>query len=705
MAERFTWIPIYGETARRLLDWEGRQAELIAFLEQLRKDGLKVTPLSDQDDQGARFLLTEIDPFTFFGVFNRGIRSEQRLNILAAIKRFLTLESALPTDFQGIPLLNNQRSWFFPYQNERTERDIQRLWRVFRLALGADPLHDPDFLKAFDEALEVKGTNFNLTIGLFWIRPHTFLNLDQNNRRLLKIKLPSAGLGAKFYVDVVESVLSTGKSLPEISHQAWTEASQSPQKSELKPEAQEPQLPSENNFWLVGAYWSDHDPPDLTQRFLDEGIWKNGYKDRYLDEVRSMRVGDRIAIKAASTQRHNLPFESHGKTVSRMVIKAIGTVVKNRGDGRTVEVEWDPSFTAKDWYFYTNQTTLWRLRRDDPYAQKLIDFAFGSANQDYDWFCKQWWGSADGEQTLPPEAKELGLTEPYSLADILSSGVFMSEGDLQQALDRLRSKMNLILQGAPGVGKNFIARKLAYALMQAKDDQRIEMVQFHQSYSYEDFIRGYRPRMDKGGGFELQDGIFYEFCKRAQDDLDRPYVFIIDEINRGNLSQIFGELLMLIEADKRDPQNALPLVYRKDGEARFHIPKNVYLIGLMNVADRSLAMVDYALRRRFAFFELSPQYGSDKFRMWLQERNMSDALVDLIIDRMTLLNKEVAEDSLLGPNYQLGHSFFCPKGDNFAGLDRAWFEGIIKTEVGPLLREYWFDNSKKAEEVFTRLLA
>jgi 5-methylcytosine-specific restriction protein B len=703
MPERFTWIPIYGEIAKKLLDWEGRQAELITFLEQLRKDGLKVTPMNDQDDQGARFLLTEIDPFTFFGAFNRGIKNEQRLNILTAVKRLLSVDSALPTDFDGIPLVNNQRSWFFSYQNERKTTDIPRLWRVFRQALSSDPLHDSNFLQAFDEALDVRGTNFNLTIGLFWIRPHSFLNLDQNNRHLLEIKMPSEGLSAKFYVGVVESVLATGRSLPELSYQAWTETSRS--LPEQKAEPQEPTLPGENNFWMVGAFWSDHDPPDLTQRFLDEGVWKNGYKDRYLDEVRSMRVGDKIAIKAASTQRHNLPFESHGKTVSRMTIKAIGTIVKNRGDGRTVEVEWDPSFTAKDWYFYTNQTTLWRLRRDQLYAHKLIDFAFGNAKQDYDWFCKQWWGSEDGEQVLPAEAKELDLAEPYNLADMLSSGVFMSEEDLQQLLDRLRSKMNLILQGAPGVGKTFIARKLAYALMQAKDDARIEMVQFHQSYSYEDFIRGYRPRMDKAGAFELQDGVFYEFCLRAGKDLDRPHVFIIDEINRGNLSQIFGELLMLIEADKRDSQNAVPLVYRKDGEARFYIPKNVYLIGLMNVADRSLAMVDYALRRRFAFFGLSPQYGSDRFRRWLQERNMSEALIGLIVDRMTLLNKEVSEDTLLGPNYQVGHSFFCPKGDNFAGLDRKWYEGIVKTEIGPLLQEYWFDNPKKAEEVRTRLLA
>jgi 5-methylcytosine-specific restriction protein B len=703
MPAKFTWIPIYEETASELVDWENRQTELISFLEQLRADGLKITPLTDQDEEGARFLLKVIDPFSFFGVFNRGIKNEQRLNILAAVKKLFGLKSELPTDFAGIPVLNNQRSWFFAYQNERKENDIPRLWRAFRLALGTDPLHNADFLRSFDEALEVKGTNFNLTIGLFWIRPNTFLNLDQNNRRFLKVKLPSAGLSAKFYVEVLESALTRRKPLPELSYEAWEgESSDAPQSVAI---AQETPLPSENNYWMLGAYWSDHDPPDLTQRFLDEGIWKNGYKDRYLDEVRAMKVGDKIAIKATFTQRHNLPFDSKGKTVSKMVIKAIGTVVKNRGDGRTLEVEWDPAFKAKDWYFYTNQTTVWRLRRESQYARRLIDFAFGNAEQDYDWFCEQWWGSDDNEEAPTPEVVQLGIAEPYSLADILASGVFMREAELQQALDRLRSKMNLILTGAPGVGKNFLAKKLAYTLMQAKDDNRVSMVQFHQSYSYEDFIRGYRPRMDKGGGFELQDGAFYAFCTKAKDDPDRAYVFIIDEINRGNLSQIFGELLMLIEADKRGPENAMPLVYKRSEEERFYIPKNVYLIGLMNVADRSLAMVDYALRRRFAFFELRPQYSSDRFSSWLRERNMPQSLIDLIVSRMAQLNKEIAEDILLGSNYQVGHSFFCPKGDDFAGLDRSWYNGIIRTEIGPLLREYWFDNQKKAEEVCAMLLA
>jgi 5-methylcytosine-specific restriction protein B len=263
----------------------------------------------------------------------------------------------------------------------------------------------------------------------------------------------------------------------------------------------------------------------------------------------------------------------------------------------------------------------------------------------------------------------------------------------------------MIIQGPPGVGKTFIAQKLAHALMGAVDNERLEMVQFHQSYSYDDFVRGYRPVAGKAGSFGLQNGVFYDFCQKAINDPDREYVFIIDEINRGNLSQIFGELLMLIEADKRGPEFAVPLVYRNEKEPHFFVPPNLYLLGLMNLADRSLAMVDYALRRRFVFVTLKPQYGSELFRQWLLERSMRADLVQLIMERMLELNTEIREDPLLGENYQIGHSFFLPRGDNFAGLDRDWYEGVIRTEIVPLLREYWFDNPKKADEAEKRLLA
>jgi 5-methylcytosine-specific restriction protein B len=702
-------MPLYQELAKKLAGWEKRQGELISFLETLRSEGFVITPLNDRDSDGARFLLKEIDPFTFYGVFNRGISYDQRLAILARIKQHFELQNELPDDFNGIPILINLKSWFFPYQSARKSNDVGKLWRVFQLALAENPLENAEFLQAFDDALLVKQTNVNLTMGLFWIRPDTFLSLDQTNRVHLGIKLPPGGLSAKFYVETVQRFRAGGKPFSDISLEAWgAENARAAMISESKPPKY--RVSDGINYWLVGAYWDDTEPADQTERFLAEGVWENGYFNRYLADVNSMRVGDKIAIKASSTQRINLPFDNRNKTVSRLLIKAIGTIVANRNDGRTVEVEWEPDFQEKSWYFYTNRSTVWHVRTTGKKvwteaANQLINFVWYGREQDYAWFCEQWWGrNAFAALEVHTETPDVGRT-PYSTEDMLAAGVFLKLEEINQMIKNLEDKKAMIIQGPPGVGKTFITRKLAYALMEEIDTERLEMVQFHQSYSYDDFVRGYRPLPGQAGTFTLQNGIFYDFCQKAIHDPDHKYVFIIDEINRGNLSQIFGELLMLIENDKRGPEFSVPLVYRNQNEPRFYVPPNLYLIGLMNVADRSLAMVDYALRRRFVFFTLKPQYESDIFRQWLSERSMDAQLIQHIIDRMTKLNETIREDPLLGENYQLGHSFFCPKGDDFSKLDMNWYQNIIQTEIIPLLKEYWFDNPKKANDVERELLS
>jgi 5-methylcytosine-specific restriction protein B len=290
-----------------------------------------------------------------------------------------------------------------------------------------------------------------------------------------------------------------------------------------------------------------------------------------------------------------------------------------------------------------------------------------------------------------------GFTIDDALAD-----VFLPRGEFEAILSALRRKKNVLLQGAPGVGKTFFARRLAYALLGQRDPSRLAMVQFHQSYAYEDFVQGYRP--NKSGGFQRRDGLFYDFCNRARTDLGRPYVFIIDEINRGNLSKIFGELMMLIEADKRGSEYAIPLTYADVQDPLFSVPENVHLLGLMNTADRSLAMVDYALRRRFVFFTLAPQFDSPAFHAHLSGHGAPIELVNRIITRMTELNGDIrADDKNLGEGFVVGHSFFClaaPPPDW-----SAWYADVIRHEISPLLCEYWFDAPEQAQQWTDRLLA
>lgn len=278
----------------------------------------------------------------------------------------------------------------------------------------------------------------------------------------------------------------------------------------------------------------------------------------------------------------------------------------------------------------------------------------------------------------------------YSSADFLSD-VYMSEQDYETLVNVLKMKKNIILQGAPGVGKTFTAKRLAYSIIGAKNPDRVQMIQFHRSYSYEDFIEGYRPTEN---GFTIKKGSFYKFCKLAEDDDENDYFFIIDEINRGNLSKIFGELFMLIEKDKRGIE--LQLLY---SDENFSVPPNVYIIGMMNTADRSLAMLDYALRRRFSFFTMKPGFNTIGFQTY-QDSLKSDAFKKLI-SCIKQLNSKIAADISLGEGFCIGHSYFCRLTAKTATV--RTLTSIIEYELIPLLKEYWFDEPEKIIDWSDRL--
>ncbi len=286
----------------------------------------------------------------------------------------------------------------------------------------------------------------------------------------------------------------------------------------------------------------------------------------------------------------------------------------------------------------------------------------------------------------------LDSTPPYDFADDPDKP-FIAEEKFNEIVELLFRKKNIILQGAPGVGKTFLAKKIAYQLIGTKKDENIETIQFHQSYSYEDFIQGIRPTTT--GEFKVRNGIFYNFCENAKEHPEDTFVFIIDEINRGNLSKIFGELMMLIEYDKRSPRYALKLTYSEENSPRFYVPENVYIIGCMNTADRSIAIVDYALRRRFAFCDVEPEFG-ETFKNYLGT-TLSKGFVDEVCKKVNRVNDIIRTSSSLGKGLEIGHSYFCQLSS--VDDEQEWWKSICKYELFPYLREICFDNEELCSEL------
>ena len=559
------------------------------------------------------------------------------------------------------------------------------------------------------------------------------------------------------------------------------------------------------SFWFVGAFWGEDG--DQTSRFLEEGIWENGDDGEFLDKVRSMRPGERIAIKAAYRRKHGLPFDSRGELVSVMAIKATGTITENLGDGKRVCVDWNATEDPpREWYLHVYQPRAQRVTFGNHWmTDGLIEFAFENKPQDIVRFLndprwREQYGVSAGDRTgrignderaltkllaefdmdrgklgaavleaikalgangwdpsrasrtydlvhnderFPPKEvlrrafeictgetradaptsggdptngplRALGYRiedkiprpdpKPYSIRNVLEEGCFLERQEIERLLERLRTRKNLILQGPPGTGKTWLAKRLAFALIGERDERKVRAVQFHPNLSYEDFVRGWRPVGN--GKLTLADGVFMEAIRAASADPSAKYVVVIEEVNRGNPAQIFGELLTLLEADKRSPRDAVELCYPdENGERRVHVPENLHVIGTMNIADRSLALVDLALRRRFAFVTLAPSLGEAWSDWVVREGGLDPTLVEDIRRRITELNDRIAGDSRLGSQFRVGHSYVTPTHRLEPGATKDWFRQVVETEIGPLLEEYWFDAPDDASKEIRQLVA
>ncbi len=441
-----------------------------------------------------------------------------------------------------------------------------------------------------------------------------------------------------------------------------------------------------------------------------EGIWSNGYDDQFNDLVARMKPGDRIAIKSSFVQKHRLPFDVGGMAVSCMRIKATGTITGHGNDARTVTVDWDPSSPPRDWYFYTYRTTLVEADAEDDMALKLIDFTFNGASQDYRWWLKQpYWATKysaslakrplpDAENEDEDGAGGIDEAPTYTIGDIVAEGSFVPAEVLGDMLARWRAKKNLILQGPPGTGKTFLAKRLGYALIGAKDREttrsRLRVVQFHPSLAYEDFVRGWRPKGKEG--LDLVDGIFMQAIDAAAVNPTGNSCSSSKRSTAATPPRSLAKLLTLLEAGKRRRDEAIELAYRKTDGERVFVPDNLYVIGTMNIADRSLALVDLALRRRFAFIDLEPLLGAE-WKAWCELRGFGSDVTSLIQERIGALNALIAAASSLGPQFRIGHSYVTPDPDERVSNGRAWFRAKIETEIGPLLDEYWYDARETAK--------
>lgn len=558
------------------------------------------------------------------------------------------------------------------------------------------------------------------------LTPEDLANVNQNGKPTFE----NRAAWARFYMTKagwmyapkrgVWALTELGKQAAELTEQQAVALFKSAQ-TQFKGHEEEVEAPEDHvqpdsaQYWFVGAMWGDGEG-DQMPRFLQEGTWQNGYDEKFADQVRAMKSGDRIAIKASYVRKHGLPFDNKGLPVSGMKIKAIGTVTRNHGDGRTVDVEWEPLEAAREWYFYTYRATITRARvEDEVLARRLVAFAFEGALQDYAFFMAQpYWRdrfepnsgvALDDGEDAPDEVldgvEQAPLVPIYGVPDIVAEGCFVPEAELHDMLKRWENKKNLVLQGPPGTGKTWLAKRLAKALIGQKQvpDEQLRVVQFHPALSYEDFVRGYRPGGD--GRLTLTDGVFLQVVQAAIALPDVVHVLIIEEINRGNPAQVLGEMLTLLESSKRSRVDAMELAYSKSRGEKVYVPENLYVIGTMNVADRSLALVDLALRRRFAFVSLAPSLNAE-WQQWCSSKGMDDVAIAHIQTRMEALNLEITGDRTLGAQFQIGHSYVTPH--ELVNDATAWFADVVRSEIGPLLHEYWFDSPERADSAIAQLL-
>lgn len=844
MTVQFKWVEFYTELATKLLEYKNNRTSLIELLQELySRIGMKLPKLDNYP------VPHDIDPFTIFGLFNKGITDANRIIILNGFKITFDISADTPNDFSGIPVLNNMMATFYAFEGDKRRKsdDINNLWEIFECAIilaeNDSEQNRSTFSDAYNKVNLQFGVRWNLTMGLYWIRPYTFINLDKTNRAFLsdpnnipesiaeEIKaLKSKPPLAEKYLDICDKCrtsISSGEygysSLPELSYQAWKD---SDKYSKVVGETTTKYWlysPGENaSNWdelydagIMGIGWdrigdlrkydsqddinnalqktddsnasqkinaktlwqfaNDMKPGDVvfakkgTKLIIGKGIIKSDYlfdDDRTeFKHVRKIDWTNKGEWKNSSSAIRKTLTKINAEEAEKLSELLNDSTYKDSNHNywwlNANPKEWSFSDieagTSQSYSFYNEKGNKRRIFQnyqnanvgdlvigyeatpvlkvvalakvsakttesisfeivehlENPIDYKVLKNApelsgmeffanpngslFKLSKDEYDYITNVIW-----EERPPVKVQsDFGY---YTKTDFLRD-VYISDKQYEELCSVLKYKKNIILQGPPGVGKTWMAKRLSWSCMGKMQDDHIKMIQFHQNYSYEDFVCGYKPDDE---GFALKTGVFYDFCKKAKSNKGEKFFFIIDEINRGNMSKIFGELLMLIENEYRN--EAIQLPYSE--LPPFEVPDNVYIIGMMNTADRSLAMIDYALRRRFSFFNIEPCFTKHKDkkeneeqanRFWEYIEGLKKDTLMQLIKTIIELNTEITED--LGKGFCIGHSYFCNLDNLKEGITiEERLKEIVKYEIIPMLREYWFDNSDKVSTWENKLL-
>ena len=629
----FRWIPFYEEIADNLSVYHDKKKrlKLISFVNKLATE-FNLSYLLNKE-------LKDICPFTILGTFNRNIKESTRKKIAKKWATFLDVKESIPNSFEGIPLLNNQLSCFFS-NSENQQKEINDLWDFYVVALNfsnANESYQEQFKQQFDNVIAQPCCSWQLTNGLFWIRPNAYAVLD----KISKIYL-SDDLG-----------FIKNKNLS---------------KSYFK---------GEDYLNLLN---------DLSVRFKEDYFPAHSFPELYLTALRK--------YESYVTNDEELLSNNQWKVVVLQFIKELcqknGTNTFTRQDLLNNYIEqFEEKFPNNKTIGESLSNTLQRLREKNNLSF-LEKGKYQLLNNDFEED-----EDIDNENIIEQSI----VKEIYNLEDLIKEGCFVEEEQLSKIISSLNRRKSIILQGPPGTGKTWLAKRLANIIVGYKNSNNIKAIQFHPNMSYEDFIRGYRPSGD--GRLALIDGPFLEMINKARNDSQSNYVMVIEEINRGNPAQILGEMLTLLEVDKRTPTEALELTYRREHENGIFIPNNLYVIGTMNLADRSLAMVDFALRRRFAFFYLAPNFDEKWLNYMIDKTKLSRKSLEKIRHVMNNLNQYIAKEEMLGNAFTIGHSYLTC--DSVIPDAMSWYKDIIDSEIKPLLEEYWFDDSNKLDTALKKL--